>query len=199
MDLKKAFAVLFFLALILFFSAKLLNSQFASIAGLHLGLFSCAMFFLYDKDLASFLKKIGIPGNLKTNILYTFLGFAALFLTLFILSLIFSFIGFNDQSKVVDIARDLPLYVLVLAVFLAPISEELFFRAFLTPRIGVFLSSLVFGLFHFAYGSVVEIAGAFSIGLILAWIYKKSGSLVPAMVIHLVYNALAIIVMRGSF
>jgi len=155
------------------------------------------MFFLYDKDLASFLKKIGVPGNLKSNILYTILGFAALFFTLFILSLIFSFIGYNDQSKVVDIARDLPLYILALAVFLAPISEELFFRAFLSSRIGIFFSSLIFGLFHFAYGSVVEITGAFSIGIILAWLYKKSGSLVPVMVIHLIYNALAIIVMRG--
>jgi hypothetical protein len=199
MNAKILFAVLFFLSLILFLSAKALDSQLASIAGLHLLLLSSAMFFLYENDLSSFLKKVGIPGNLKTNVLYILLGFAALFLTLFILSLLFSFIGFNDQSKVVNIARDLPLYVLALAVFLAPISEELFFRAFLSPRIGIFLSALIFGLFHFAYGSIVEIAGAFSIGIILAWIFKKSGSLVPVMIIHLVYNALAIIVMRGSF
>ena len=78
----------------------------------------------------------------------------------------------------------------------APVTEELFFRGLLTSRFGILVSSAVFGLMHFAYGSMVEVVGAFLIGIVLAATFKQSKSITPCILAHMAYNALAIAVMR---
>jgi membrane protease YdiL (CAAX protease family) len=50
------------------------------------------------------------------------------------------------------------------------------------------LSSFIFAIMHFSYGSLAEIAVAFSIGLILCASIRKWGSLVPAIVAHALFN-----------
>jgi hypothetical protein len=179
---------------------------------MHLALLSLGLYLIYDKDLKGFLEKVGVPGDIKRNIIFTVIGLASLFIVLIAMTVAFTFFGINDQQKVVDIANDLPLPILALAIFFAPFSEEFFFRAMLISRIerihghfqiphaafsAVLFSSLIFGMFHFAYDSVVEIVGAFLIGLVLALIYKRSGSIIPAIAVHMIYNFGSIIVMRG--
>jgi len=163
---------------------------------IHLLLLSAAMLFLWNKDLGTTLKGIGINADIRSHILFTAIGLTALFTIMFWLQLVSLAVGFNDQQKVVDKVSDLPLLVLALAVVVAPFTEELFFRAMLTPRIGILLSSLVFGLLHFSYGSVVEIVGVFVIGMLLAAIYRISRSVAPCIAIHLIYNFLSIAAMK---
>ena len=212
METRRIFLLLFFLSLLVFAASLVFGFLFGYIAAMHLAILCIALFFVYEKDLPTFLKHVGIPGNLKRNVLYAVAGLGAIFITLTILTVVFLSLGFSDHQNVVDVANALPLYVLLLAIVLAPISEEFFFRVFLTDKfisfskyfnlpfssnIGIIGSSLIFGIFHFAYGSVVEIVGAFLIGLILALAYKRSGSIIPSIAIHLIYNLIAVAFLRG--
>lgn len=212
----------FFLSLIIFsilllllvLSCNSLHLGFCSFAehytvlgslAIQLGIFSLGMFFLWKKNLKTTLDEIGFPGQPVKTILFTIAGLILLFGILLILGIVATLAGFNDQSKVADKVSGLPVSVLLLAIFAAPIAEELFFRAFLVkffdnflkiPYTGIVFSSILFGLAHFTYGSIVEILGVLAIGLILASIFKISKSITPCILIHMIYNGLSIIVMK---
>lgn len=86
----------------------------------------------------------------------------------------------------------MPLTFLLFSAFISPINEEVFFRGFLVPRIGVVLSAIVFSLFHIGYGSVTELGGVIVYGLAAGYLYKKKGSLYSTITAHILVNLLAI-------
>ncbi len=196
-DMKKFFAVLFGISIILFFVLVLFfKDNYLHSGALHLGMFSAAMYFLWKSNIASTLKNLGIPGNFKMITIYTFGGMFLLFALLIALSAIIRIIGIeDDSSNVMDIIQGLPWYIPALAIVIAPITEELFFRGLLVPKIGVLGSALFFGLSHAAYGSIVEVLGAFLIAILFGLIFKYSKSLTPCILVHFGYNLLAISVM----
>jgi len=207
MEAKKIFLALFVFSLVSFFPlAYFFHDTYVYEAPLHLGMFSFAMYFLWKKDLKTTLTALGIPGNLKRNAIYTVVGFALIFVVLPVLAAILYYYGLDDQQAITDIVVDLPLYIVLMAIVVAPLTEELLFRALLINKISeytksaalaIIVSSMVFSLFHVSYGSVVEVVGVFTVGLIFGFVYWKSQSVIPPMFIHLVYNFLSIMVMRG--
>lgn len=197
MKAKTVFLAIFSLSILVFLVSWYFRFLFGYVGAMHLAMLSLALFYLFNRDLKSFFKEVGLPGNIKTNIIYTVGGLVALILVLIPMSFVLSFIGMNDQHKVVEVANTLPLSVLAIAVLLAPISEEFFFRGFLSSRFGVLISSVIFGLFHFAYGSIVEVVGAFLVGIVFAVVYKRSGSIIPPIAIHMSYNLASIALLRG--
>lgn len=99
------------------------------------------------------------------------------------------------------------LWTIVAVVLFAPVFEELICRGLvlesLRTRYGVvaawLLSSLFFGVIHLQPQLVVN---AFFVGLILAYIYIRTDSLWPAMILHAVNNGVAYLMMTlgcGSF
>lgn len=129
-------------------------------------------------------------------------GIACL-LASFALSAVLYAAGLLDAEPVLDKLSSLPLPALIAAFTIAPLCEEMFFRGFLLrmlsesvfPKLGSLafassaaLSSFIFAIMHFSYGSLAEIAVAFSIGLILCASIRKWGSLVPAIVAHALFN-----------
>ena len=82
-------------------------------------------------------------------------------------------------------------------VVVTPVVEEVFFRGFvfsgLISRLGVgramVVSAVVFSFFHLAVGVFIPI---FVTGLLLAWLYHRTGSLWPSIVAHAGQNALAL-------
>ena len=196
--MKKAFLFLFLFSLILFAaSAMFFKETFLHVIALHLAIFSISLYFLFEKDFETTFKKLGITGiNLKEILLYTVKGtIGVIFLTI-ILSLALNYLHLNDREKVVEVANMLPPYILIFAIVFAPITEELFFRAFLVDRFGVSVSSIIFALSHIAYGSISEILAAFFIGYIFALIYKSSKSVLPTIFIHFLFNLGSIVLMR---
>ena len=86
----------------------------------------------------------------------------------------------------------------ILSVTLAPLMEELFFRAFLYPvlarRLGlpvaVFVTALAFALLHgaqlmFAWGPVLVI---FLVGMVLTMVRARTNSVAAGVLIHMAYN-----------
>ena len=164
-------------------------------------------FFIYRKyhsegTITEDLKKFFGLKKIKFESLY--LGVKLFFILIFVsiaINLVVSFAlpQYNDLENVrqnvmfyVESGKLVYFFVmLVIGVFL----EEYFFRAFLVNRIGIFLSTLAFALLHYGYGSWVEMIGAFVLGLILAWYYKKHQDLFVNFYAHILYNIFAIILM----
>lgn len=88
---------------------------------------------------------------------------------------------------------------LVLLLFLggvaAPLKEELIFRGMLYPPLrqaygrglGIVLTSLFFALLHL---DVVRFVPLFLGGVVLAWLYERTGSLWPSIIAHGTWNTL---------
>jgi membrane protease YdiL (CAAX protease family) len=118
-------------------------------------------------------------------------------LALGLVGAVLSYFGFSDQGSVAALVKQQGGFALLLAVTLGPIGEELLFRGLLSRRYGILASSLAFGLAHYFYGSVLEVVGAVTVGLILAWYTKRTNSTVAPIVAHAAYNALSILVIFG--
>ena len=81
-----------------------------------------------------------------------------------------------------------------------PLTEEIFFRGFVfagfVPRMGIpraiAVSALVFSAFHIFTGFVGVLAPIFITGVLLAWLYHRTGSLWPGIAVHAGQNALAV-------
>jgi membrane protease YdiL (CAAX protease family) len=89
------------------------------------------------------------------------------------------------------------IVVVVGAVLMAPVIEEVFFRGFIFGglwqrwgwmRAGV-VSSLLFGLAHLSLYLVPPFA---AIGFLFAWSYRRTGSLVPGIIAHGITNAVSV-------
>jgi len=72
--------------------------------------------------------------------------------------------------------------------------EELFFRGFLQPRIGLIPSSLLFAAGHASYGLPTLLVGVFVVSLVLGVAYDRTNRLLPVIVAHGVFDAIQLLV-----
>jgi hypothetical protein len=104
-------------------------------------------------------------------------------------------LGVDDPNLIVAASA------VVLIALVAPFAEELFFRgmvfAGLRSRLSLWpaalVSGIVFGLPHVITGPVASITLA-GLGVALAWLYERTGSLWPCILIHVINNSLALAV-----
>lgn len=101
-----------------------------------------------------------------------------------------------NQEAFLQMAHN-PFGVLSIVV-MAPLAEELVFRGAIEGHLlkqghsatfAIVLSSAFFGVVH---GNPVQIPFAFMLGMLLAWIYYRTRSVVPGILCHLVNNGLAV-------
>jgi uncharacterized protein len=91
------------------------------------------------------------------------------------------------------------LIAFVSAAIISPIYEEIFYRGFLYRflrgkfgiAISLFISSFIFMIVHIPTFNTLPVN--FVGGLIFAWTYEKSGSIIPAILIHSLFNGIAVI------
>jgi sodium transport system permease protein len=104
--------------------------------------------------------------------------------------------------------QQLPLLLIWLTMAVVPaISEEVFFRGFALrclqsiakPSIAIFLSAVLFGLFHVLAGSILAVERFLptaALGGLLAWLAWRSNSLLPGIVVHACHNGLLFTIAR---
>ncbi len=153
----------------------------------------------------SFYKKMGSKeiisavGLGRKSLTFRNVGIGVLiFAVMLILSILISVIGaatntqINTNSQLVLASE--PLWFYVFSFTLIPLFEELMFRAFMVPRLGIIVSALIFGLSHASYDSTfgIEMIAAFIFALIAGTVFKKTKSLYPSIVAHALVNALAV-------
>ncbi|WP_165774735.1 CPBP family intramembrane glutamic endopeptidase [Candidatus Viridilinea mediisalina] len=97
---------------------------------------------------------------------------------------------------------ELVMLFLLIAI-LVPFVEELFFRGMLYPllrqRMGavlaITLNAAIFALFHVI---PILLPGLFVVGLFLAYLRERSGSIWPSVLLHAMQNGMALLAMSAS-
>jgi len=146
--------------------------------------------------------------NLNRALKWGLGGAAALLLLSVAASAVMALFGVRQpQGDWLYWLRDLPrpqmLLVLVAGVAAAPIAEELFFRGYIfnayLEEKGVatayVASALIFGLVH---GHVALLLAIFPMGLVLAYLYRRSGTILAPMLAHAVNNGFAFAALLGG-
>ncbi len=92
--------------------------------------------------------------------------------------------------------------LLILTIVTAGVVEEFLFRGYLMPRLelllkstnwAIFISSALFGLMHFSYGTIAQVIGPFYIGLIFAIFYKKYRNIQALIICHILWDGFSIL------
>lgn len=136
--------------------------------------------------------------NAAKGVQYCLIGAFFLFIssvTAYFIELMFSQFGHTtvvmdeDGIGITDIGE---VVMLIYTCIIAPITEEVFFRGMLlkafgkaNQRFAVFFTALLFGLAH---ANIPQFVLTFLLGIFLAHITLKHGSLIPAILVHFFVN-----------
>ncbi|MCK4518724.1 MAG: CPBP family intramembrane metalloprotease [Candidatus Omnitrophica bacterium] len=90
------------------------------------------------------------------------------------------------------------VYFVVCICLLGPVVEEIFFRGFLYKALkksfgvlpAVVVSSVFFAWLHMTFIGFLPIM---VLGLLLAYLYEKNGTLIPSITIHIIHNSVIVI------
>lgn len=94
-----------------------------------------------------------------------------------------------QESALVPQIQALLTWPLVFAISLiASITEEVFFRGFLQPRVGLWIASLLFGFVHIGYGTLLQFVAPIVLGLLFGFLYLRTGSLWAPIAAHFTFD-----------
>jgi membrane protease YdiL (CAAX protease family) len=108
----------------------------------------------------------------------------------------------GDSSKLQELVEQTPLAATLIALTLLPaVAEELVFRgvlarglaARLRPIWAILISAAVFAAYHL---NPQQMVSTFVLGLVLGFLTLRSRSIVPAMIVHTLNNAIAVLLSR---
>jgi uncharacterized protein len=168
--------------------------------GLDILLFIIPIYFLIlfnpKKNLKDLILSLGLRKiSFKEVVKHTLILFFLLFVLSYTISALSIFFNISDLNLVGEEILKIPLFILVYMFIVRVFLEEWFFRAFLIPKIGPFFSSLIFAIAHIGYGSLIQLLGAFFLGILLSWYYIKTKSIWPNYLAHLLYNTVIYLIL----
>jgi len=97
-------------------------------------------------------------------------------------------------SAIVPWIASLPVLVRLTVSLSAGFVEEIFFRGFLQPRIGIVLSSGFFVLAHLSYGQPFMLLGITLLSLIYAFLVRWRQTIWPAIAAHALFDGVQLLV-----
>jgi CAAX protease family protein len=106
----------------------------------------------------------------------------------------------NPQKVVQDLGADKSTVLLVtgalVVIVVAPICEELFFRGFLfrvlRTRMPLWAAALIDGvLFGLVHGELVIVPILAALGMVLCWVYERTGTLFAPIALHALNNTIS--------
>lgn len=122
-----------------------------------------------------------------------------LFLVVMAVTIIIGLLGFlfgqTINTNVSVALAGAPAWFYAFSAVIEPINEEVLFRGFMVPRLGIIVSAIIFGLGHLGYNSTfeVEVIVAVVFGLIAGYVFKKTNSLYPSIIAHILVNSIAVL------
>lgn len=170
------------------------------------------LFFLYVRY---YLRETFLPWKEKNlSFLKTIFSVIVLLVVLFVgsvtLILLIQSMDIPTQNKETAFQGADLLYqslsLMIFTSFTAAVLEELLFRGYILPTLtkitnstwmGVVLSSIVFGLVHFSYGTLHQIIIPIYIGGILSIFYTKYRNLKILIICHFIWNLVAFLDSAG--
>jgi membrane protease YdiL (CAAX protease family) len=155
-------------------------------------LFYSSSLYISFKKLFFTKKKIGYS---------LFIGFFSALITLFILGILFYFLsltGFTPPENPLgeQIMESLTVPLLFIVPLLSSVSEEIFFRGFLQPKIihfttpplGIIITSILFGIAHISYGNPLQVIIPFFIGILFGVLIVKTKNIIAPITAHYFFN-----------
>ncbi|MDE1855400.1 MAG: CPBP family intramembrane metalloprotease [Candidatus Micrarchaeota archaeon] len=173
--------------------------NFLSTAAVSLSFTASTLFYLYavDKSRKGIAARLGLGGSRLTlgNIGLGLLLFFIIFMLEIAIGIASSVTGVQINTNVALLFAGAPTWFIIFASIVAPVNEEVLFRGLLVPRLGIFLSAIFFAIPHLSYDSTfaIEFIAAFIFGLLAGYVYKKTGSLYPSIVAHMLVNLLTLV------
>lgn len=159
------------------------------------------LFFLYVKF---FIKEKFLPWEeRKQTIVRAGLSVIILLVILFVgfvgLILFIQYLDFPTQGERLPEINILfqNLHLMIFYAFTAGVLEELLFRGYILPTLtriskslimGILISSTIFGLMHFSYGTVHQVIIPTFFGIVFATYYAKFRSLTTIILCHFIWN-----------
>jgi membrane protease YdiL (CAAX protease family) len=145
------------------------------------------------------LSALGLRGFDRKTVVAGLIGFAAMYaVTIGIADLQFSFTHQKPEETAITLFNSTRDGALIgaftfLATIAAPFMEEFVYRGFLFNALlryapvwfAALLSGILFGLSHGSSSAFFPLAGS---GIVLAYVYWRSGSLTAAMISHALFN-----------
>lgn len=145
-----------------------------------------------DRGLAGILRDLGFKGGpleAGEGVLWAIGGMLLLGAIGALLSA--AGLGFERNVLAELITQSLTFPQALVVSFLAAFGEEVFFRGFLQPRIGLVPQALLFAIAHASYLNVLEIVGTLILGLALGAAMARTDSVYGPIAGHFTVNALA--------
>ncbi|HYB58816.1 MAG TPA: CPBP family intramembrane glutamic endopeptidase, partial [Candidatus Acidoferrales bacterium] len=136
-------------------------------------------------------------------LLYGVLGFVVAFVVTTVVGYpIQQRFGTDPTQEALSQATEAPgLFPLVIVsgVIIAPIAEEIVFRGYLykafrdhfKPSYAIVLSAALFSVLHLELLATIQL---FIVGILLAYVYEKTGNLMAPITLHVLNNAVAFLV-----
>lgn len=146
-------------------------------------------------------------GSVKT-LLWVFISYIfyiglSIFIIMLFSTLGIDIFGFEPTKSLFDVfGRETSgfTFAFIVAVVIAPIVEEVFFRGFvlqtlvkkISPFWGVVLTAMIFASVHFEFQSIMPLL---ILSIVLNVLYIKTKSIWPGIVFHVMNNSIAFIIM----
>ena len=135
---------------------------------------------------------------------HIFVTYWSLIGVVMVVSIILSILKLNHESENLKslskiFTNNKPL--IIMTCITAGVTEELFFRGYLIPRLHLFtkhkylplvLSSAFFGLLHIGYGTIAQVVGPFFIGLVFAFYYQRFRNIHVIIICHFLWDWMAL-------
>lgn len=214
---KKTITVGIIIAIVLFFASLVISKVFKEVLSLsdESSLFisrlaiwlAFAVLFVYVRQIEKqplllWQEKKYSFGYYILSVITTILVVVAV---LIVFSIIWTLLGLKKDSdslkKILEVFRH-NHFLILLTCLTAGITEELVFRGYIMPRLqllfnktylSVIISSLIFGLIHFGYGTALNVIGPFIIGLVFAIHYYKYRNIKILIICHFLWDYMVIL------
>jgi membrane protease YdiL (CAAX protease family) len=125
----------------------------------------------------------------------TFIGAGIIHLIVYLFKL-------NNKSPVLQAIFKYGIPLRLFIVITAAFVEEMIFRGYLMPRLffksawwPIIISSLIFGLGHFRYGTFANVAVPVFIGFVFAWHYQKYRNLKVLIICHFLIDFVSVVLL----
>lgn len=139
--------------------------------------------------------------NIITGIIMALVLYGVFWAGNYLSRFFFSFAGAEIAAIYVHRA-EAPLWLITLLLFfLIGPCEELYWRGFVQHqlsqhfglRLGCFLAAILYTSVHFWSGNLILVLAALVLGLIWGWLYRATGSVVPGIISHGLWDLMAFV------
>ena len=166
-------------------------------------IFTTALYFIVLKPNGQSWRAVGLkPFPLEWKLIAVWTVILIVVSSVLVIGMSFIGVG-TENSKTESLQSQITLLNFAIgfvsAAIISPIYEEIFYRGFLyrffSSRYGflsgMMISSLIFTVVHIPTYNTLPVN--FVSGLIFSWVYQKTGSIIPSILIHGIFNGIAVI------